>query len=63
MDNTSLVLGKALSPKLFISYSVGLLEPINILRFNYKLTKHISLRTESNPNAQGIDVFYTIEKN
>lgn len=62
VNNTSLVLGKALSPKLFVDYSIGLIEPINILRIRYQLSKHFILRTESTVNAQGIDVFYNIEK-
>ena len=62
VDNTSLVLGKALSPKLFVDYSIGLIEPINILRIRYQLSKHFILRSESNANAQGIDVFYSIER-
>jgi translocation and assembly module TamB len=62
VDNTSLVLGKALSPKLFVDYSIGLIEPINILRIRYQLSKHFILRSESNTNAQGLDVFYSIER-
>jgi translocation and assembly module TamB len=62
VNNTSLVLGKALSPKLFVDYSIGLIEPINILRIRYQLSKHFILRSESNVNAQGIDVFYNIER-
>lgn len=62
VDNTSLVLGKALSPKLFVDYSIGLIEPINILRIRYQLSKHFILRSESNVNAQGLDVFYSIER-
>ncbi len=62
VNNTSLVLGKALSPKLFVDYSIGLIEPINILQISYQLSKHFTLRSESNSNAQGIDVFYSIEK-
>ncbi|MBY0377461.1 MAG: translocation/assembly module TamB domain-containing protein [Gammaproteobacteria bacterium] len=62
VNNTSLVLGKALSPKLFIDYSIGLIEPINILHIRYKLSDHFAVRSESNINAQGIDLFYSIER-
>ncbi len=62
VNNTSLVLGKALSPKLFVDYSIGLIEPINILRIRYQFAKHFMLRSESSTNAQGIDVFYNIER-
>ncbi len=62
VNNTSLVLGKALSPKLFVDYSIGLIEPINILHITYKLSEHFTLRSESNVNAQGLDLFYNIER-
>jgi len=38
-QNTSLVLGKYLSPKLYVQYSIGLIEPINTIRLNYSLSK------------------------
>jgi autotransporter translocation and assembly factor TamB len=63
VQNTSLLLGKALSPRLFLNYSLGLTEPINIISIVYKLTNHISLQSEHSTNATGIDIFYTIEKN
>ena len=64
VTNTSLLLGKALSPSLFITYSVGLLEPINTLRVHYKIGRKMSIRTESSTTGtNGVDLLYTVERN
>ncbi|MBL4647468.1 MAG: translocation/assembly module TamB domain-containing protein [Gammaproteobacteria bacterium] len=59
--NTSVVLGKMLSPKLFIGYSIGLIEPINTIHVRYKISKNWQLRSKSNSLGNGIDLFYTFE--
>lgn len=60
---TSLTLGKKLSPRLFVNYSVGLTEPINILQITYLLTSHWSLQSSTSSIANGIDLIYSIERN
>lgn len=62
VENTSLVLGKKLSPKLFINYSIGLLEPINVLKLNYQLNKRLRIESETDINSSGIDLFYSFSK-
>jgi len=62
LKNTSLVLGKALSPRLYISYSVGLFSTNNLLKLKYLLTKNWSLQTETSGQSSGMDIIYTIEK-
>ncbi|WP_395497653.1 translocation/assembly module TamB domain-containing protein [Rickettsiella endosymbiont of Litargus connexus] len=62
-QNTSLIVGKNLSPKLNISYSLGLLDQISILEINYLLNKNFSLQTTSSNFANGLDLFYKLEKN
>lgn len=62
VENTSLLLGKALSPNLFLNYSLGLIEPINTLKIVYKMKKGFSLQSEHSTNANGVDLFYTIER-
>lgn len=61
-SNTSLILGKYLSPKLYIGYSVGLLDPVNIFRIRYTLDKNWYLQSESSSTGNGGDIIYTIEK-
>jgi translocation and assembly module TamB len=59
--NTALVLGKFLSPRLFISYGISLTEAINTLKLRYTVGDNWVLRTESG-EAQSADVEYTWEK-
>ena len=61
-ENTSLILGKALAPNLYINYSVGLLRPINILTIKLLLNSQWSLQSESSSIGNGLDLFYSIEK-
>lgn len=61
-QNTSIIVGKSLSPKLNITYSLGLLNPISILEINYLLNKNFSLRTTSSNFANGLDLIYKLEK-
>lgn len=62
-QNTSLIVGKNLSPKLNISYSLGFLNQISILEINYILNKNLSLQTTSSNFANGLDLIYKLEKN
>jgi translocation and assembly module TamB len=62
-QNTSLVLGKMLSPRLFISYSIGLLAPINTLTASYAINKNLSTQTSSSILGSGVDLIYSFEHN
>lgn len=57
----SLVVGKYLSPRLYVSYGAGLFEPLHKLRMRYRMTEHWTLVGESG-TAQGADILYTIER-
>lgn len=59
--NPSLVLGKFLSPRLFISYGISLTESINTLKLRYTISDRWVFRTESG-EAQSADLEYTIER-
>jgi autotransporter translocation and assembly factor TamB len=61
-QNTSLIIGKNFSPRLNVSYSLGLLDPISILQINYLLNKNFSLQSTNSNFANGIDLLYKIEK-
>jgi len=60
-EQASLVLGKYLSPRLYVSYGIGLFEPVNTFRVTYSLTRHWELITESSTLQSSGDIFYTIE--
>ena len=60
-DLARFTVGKYLSPKLFVSYGVGLFQPGHYFRMRYDLSKHFKLQGESG-TQQGGDVIYSIEK-
>lgn len=60
-SEAALVLGKRLSPRLYINYSIGLVEPVNVVRIRYQVTTHWVLQAESGLN-RGADLLYTIER-
>lgn len=62
-QNTSLIIGKSFSPRLNVSYSLGLLDPISVLQINYLLNKNFSLQSTNSNFANGIDLLYKLEKN
>jgi translocation and assembly module TamB len=59
--NTSLVLGKFLSPRLFISYGISLTESINTFKLRYTISDKWMLKLEAG-EIQSADAEYTIER-
>lgn len=62
LSQTSLVLGKYLSPHLYVVYGIGLFEPVNTFRVRYIMNKQWTLQAESGGNTTGADVLYTLER-
>ncbi|CAN5227270.1 translocation/assembly module TamB domain-containing protein [soil metagenome] len=60
--NTAFVIGKQLTKQLYLSYSIGILDPISTFKLRYQLSKHWSVQSESNSLMNGIDLFYSLEK-
>ena len=60
-NETSLVLGRYLSPRLYVSYGVSLTEQLNTFKLRYTLGDHWTVRTELG-TARGADLVYSIEK-
>jgi translocation and assembly module TamB len=60
-DQASLVVGTYLSPKLYASYGVGLMEALNTINLRYQLSHRWKLEVESG-EFMSADVFYTIER-
>ena len=60
-DQASLVVGRYLSPRLYVGYGVGLIESINTFNLRYKVTERWQLEAESGEH-QGADLFYRFER-
>lgn len=60
--DTSLYVGKYLSPRLYVKYGVGLLEPTHTFFMRYKLNDAWSVETQSATQHNGGDIIYTIER-
>jgi autotransporter translocation and assembly factor TamB len=62
ISTTSFVVGKQLSNKLSIHYSMGIFNPISILNLRYQLLKHWAIQSETSTLDNGADVLYSIER-
>jgi len=60
-DNTAVFIGKAITPRFFVSYGVGLFNSEQIFMTHFKLSKHFYLQTDNSNLDSGADIFYTFE--
>ncbi len=64
-EQTSLVVGKYLSPKLYVRYVTGVVESSNIVEVHYKLKRYLRVQTETgyrgSKSIAGADIYYSIE--
>ena len=60
-QSASLVIGKYLNPKLYLSYGLGIFDKISTARLKYDLSRRFSLEAERGSET-GIDLFYKIDK-
>ena len=60
-EDASVVLGKYLSPKLFVSYGISIAEAINTIKLRYTLNERWSLKAEAGLEQSG-DIEYRIER-
>ncbi|MFM1885902.1 MAG: hypothetical protein RL026_1059 [Pseudomonadota bacterium] len=60
-NETSLVLGKYLSPRLYVSYGISLAEAVNTLKLRYTIGDRWTLKTEAG-NERAADLVYTIQR-
>jgi translocation and assembly module TamB len=60
-DDTSVVLGKALSPKLFVSYGISIAEAINTIKLRYTLNPRWAVKAEAGLE-QSADFEFRIER-
>lgn len=60
-DQARFTVGKYLSPKLYVSYGVGIFQPGQVFRLLYELGHGFKFSTESGVHAGG-DLLYTLER-
>lgn len=60
-QEASLLMGRYLSPDVYISYGVGLIDAVNTLRLRYEITDSWQLIAESGAE-QSADLLYTFER-
>lgn len=61
-QQAALVIGKYLSPDLYVSYGIGLFDPVSTVKLQYTLSSKWKLATEASSVASGGDLIYTIER-
>lgn len=59
---TAFMVGKYLTPKLYISYGVGIFSSVSTLSLRYTLNSHWKLQSQSSDVATGADIIYTFER-
>lgn len=61
LQEAALVMGRYLSPKLYLRYVAGLFSASNVVQIQYLINKSLQVQTETGDRT-GVDVFYTIER-
>ena len=61
LEEAALVAGKYLSPRLYVTYGIGLFEPVSTFRLRYLLSARLTLRAESGRDT-GADLLYWVER-
>jgi len=60
--HTVFVLGRFLTPKIYVSYSMGLIDDSNVFRVKYYINKYFSVQSDSSSTGDNaLDFIYTIE--
>ena len=62
IGGAALTVGQYLSPRLYLSYGVGLFEPGEVVTLRYKLKKDFSVQAQNGPEDTRAGVEYRIER-
>jgi translocation and assembly module TamB len=62
-QQAAFTIGKYINPRLYLHYSIGIVDPISIVNLTYQLTKRLTIQTETSTIENGADLFYTLETN
>jgi translocation and assembly module TamB len=60
--DAAFVIGKYLSPKLYLSYGIGLFNPVSVLTMQYEINRRLKFMTESSSESTGADLVYSFER-
>jgi translocation and assembly module TamB len=61
-SEAALVIGKYLSPNLYVSYGIGVFEAVSTFNLRYDITERLSLESITTDEASGADLIFTIER-
>ena len=61
LEESALVIGKYLTPELYVSYGIGVFEAVNTFTMRYRINKRLSLESSSGTESSA-DLIYTIER-
>jgi translocation and assembly module TamB len=61
-STTSFVVGKQITQKISIHYSIGLFNPISILNLRYQISPHWAVQSETSTIDSGADLLYGFER-
>jgi translocation and assembly module TamB len=62
IGGAALTVGQYLSPRLYLSYGVGIFEPGEVVTLRYKLSKALALEALNGPRDSRAGLEYRIEK-
>ena len=60
-DDTALTIGKQLSDRLYMNYSVGILDTSSQVGLKFLLSKHAAIEAHTGEKGSGADLFVTLE--
>lgn len=56
-------IGKYITPKLYMHYSIGISNPVSVLNLTYYFSRLFAIQTQTSSVDQGADVYYTFNSN
>jgi translocation and assembly module TamB len=62
IGGAALTVGQYLSPRLYLSYGVGLFEPGDVITLRYKLSDDLAVQTQRGPDDTRAGIEYRIER-
>jgi translocation and assembly module TamB len=62
IGGAALTVGQYLSPRLYLSYGIGLFEPGDVITLRYKLSEEFAVQTQRGPEDTRAGIEYRIEK-